>query len=450
MIRDLFAGLARLKALVGPEFLRNVLVVMTGTAMAQLLGLAFSPILSRLFGPADFGAFGTFFSIVAVAGAAATLNYADTIMLPKEDEQAAPLLMISCLSAVAVAGATALFILLAPQSLLRLAGLGELGWLVWLAPPAVLLLGIGQALSFWCTRIRAFKQTSQSQVVRSIVICGSQTGAGLLGLGGAGLVSGGVLADAGAALFLGWASLKRSRSLFLRCAGWRRLVHQAVEFREFALYGAPQNLMNALSLGLPVLVLNHYYGMAVAGCYAFGLRLLQVPINFFQTSLRQVLFQRLSHISSHGGNLYRPFLKCTGTLALLCALPACAGFWAAPGLFALVFGEQWRTGGEFGRWLILWLVPQFCNLPASLAFRIMRLQRELFFFDVTLLAARAASLVLGGMLLPAHDTVIVLSIVGAVFNLFFISYIAVRLRALRTNRPGAEVAGPVMAALSDS
>ena len=186
--------------------------------------------------------------------------------------------------------------------------------------------------------------------------------------------------------------------------------------------------MNGLSQGVPVLALAHYYGAAVAGSYAFGMRLLQVPMNFFLTSIRQVLFQKLSHIQAHGGDLYSPFLRATGVLVAICILPAALGFALAPPLFAFVFGEEWRVAGEFGRWLILWLAPMFCNVPATLAARILRLQRELFIFDVLLLGSRVAALVLGGLWLRSMHTIIVLSVVGALFNVLFVGYVGLRVR----------------------
>jgi O-antigen/teichoic acid export membrane protein len=152
------------------------------------------------------------------------------------------------------------------------------------------------------------------------------------------------------------------------------------------------------------------------------MRLLQVPMNFFLTSVRQVLFQQLSHRKAHGGDLYVPFLRTTGGLVLVCVVPAAVGFMLAPAAFALVFGEQWRTAGEFGRWLILWLAPAFCNVPANLALRILRKQRQLFLFDVILLAARATTLVLGGMWLRPYQTIVILSLVGCAFNNLLIVY----------------------------
>jgi len=414
--------MAGLRSFLGGTFVKNVFVVMSGTAIAQVIAFAFSPILSRLYGPADFGAFGAYLSITSVLGAAATLNYSDTVLLPKREQDAAPLFLVSCISSVGLACLTLIFCLTASRQLLSWMGLSELGPYIWFVPGSVLLVGLGQALGSWCTRLKAFKNASQAQVVRSVVLCGAQSGGGVAGLGPMGLIGAGVVADAAAAAFLGWVALTRSGEVFRSAWHRVRLMAQAREFREFAVYGTPQNVMNALSQGIPVLALNHYYGAAIAGYYAFGMRLLQVPMNFFLTSVRQVLFQQLSHLKAHGGDLYVPFLRATGGLVLVCVVPAAVGFMLAPAAFALVFGEQWRTAGEFGRWLILWLAPAFCNVPANLALRILRKQRQLFLFDVVLLAARATTLVLGGIWLRPYQTIVLLSVVGCAFNNLLIVY----------------------------
>lgn len=414
--------MGRLRSVLGQTFVKNVFVVMSGTAIAQVIGFAFSPVLSRLYGPADFGAFGAYLSITLVVGAAATLNYGDTVLLPKHEEQAAPLLLVSCLASVGIALVTVLFCLFASREVLAWMGLAELGRYIWFVPGSVLLVGLNQALGAWCTRVRAFKQTSRAQVVRSVVLCGTQTGGGAAALGATGLIGAGMVADAAAVAFLGRAAWKCSGAAFRSVWGRGRMLIQAREYRDFAVYGTPQNVMNALSQGLPVLALDHYYGAAIAGFYAFGMRLLQVPMNFFLTSIRQVLFQQLSHRKAHSGDLYLPFLKATGGLALACVAPATIGFLVAPAFFALVFGEQWRMAGEFGRWLILWLAPAFCNVPANLALRILRKQRQLFFFDVLLLGARAGALIVGGMWMGPHGTVVTLSVVGCIFNMLLILY----------------------------
>jgi len=71
-----------------------MLIVMSGTALAQIIGFALTPIISRLFTPADFGIFGSFSAIVGVVLAGITLDYSQAIMLPKEKNDALDLFFI--------------------------------------------------------------------------------------------------------------------------------------------------------------------------------------------------------------------------------------------------------------------------------------------------------------------------------------------------------------------
>jgi hypothetical protein len=77
--------LAQLK---NSAFVKNVLVVMSGTALAQVLSFALSPIISRLYSPADFGVFGSFTAILGLVGAGITLEYSQALMLPKKKDEA--------------------------------------------------------------------------------------------------------------------------------------------------------------------------------------------------------------------------------------------------------------------------------------------------------------------------------------------------------------------------
>ena len=64
-------------------------------------GFALSPVVSRLFTPADFGVFGAFGAITGVAVAVATLDYSQAAMLPKDREDAGRVFLLSCVSVLA-------------------------------------------------------------------------------------------------------------------------------------------------------------------------------------------------------------------------------------------------------------------------------------------------------------------------------------------------------------
>jgi O-antigen/teichoic acid export membrane protein len=403
------------------QFLRNLSVVMTGTAVAQLFGLAMMPVVSRLFTPADFGVFGTFYSIVGMWGAVITLSYSSAIVLPKQKEEALNLFALSCLSVALIAGFTALAALLFPaeaQHLLKAPN----RWFLLLFIIAVVIMGLTYSLEAWCTRTSAFMSLAVSQVVRMVGAVGIWIAVGFGQMGALGLVFGLVCGDFLASLNLGRASktdLQEGRTAL----AWSRMKEVAREYRDFPLYSTPQGLMSALTQGLPVILLGYFYGIGVAGAYAFGIRILQTPMNFISQPLWRVVFQRSSEIHNQDEDLFPFYIKGTVCLFAVILIPAIILFVWAPQLFSWIFGAEWREAGSYARWLIVWIAIAFMNLPASSCATILRQQRNLFIYQCIILVSRTAVLVLGGLYLTTMTTIISFSVLGAILNISFILWV---------------------------
>lgn len=416
VFKQVFPGiLTRIKA---STFVGNVLVVMTGTALAQMIGFALSPVISRLFTPLDFGVFGSFGAVSSVIAAGVTLEYTQAIMLPKAKEDAINLFVVSCLCTLAIGALCLLCCILAPaplQGLMKVSGT----WVLALLVLSTVVIGLNKACQAWCVRVKAFKHTSASQVVRSVSSSGTQIGLGCIQAGAPGLIAGSVLADI-------MASLNLVRVLFpdLKALGasirWERMRKLAMEYRDFPIYAASQNVINTLSLGLPVLLLTHFYGLAVAGAYAFGWRILGASMSFVLTALRQVLFQKACETHHQGGSLVALYVRITSGLFVLAVLPTVVLVVWAPPIFSWIFGAQWLVAGEFSRSLALWMLFAFCNLPAVLFARLIRIQRAIFFYDLAMLAARVTALVCGGAFLNASATIFLYSFVSAAMNMLLI------------------------------
>ena len=90
---------------------------MSGTAVAQILGFALSPIISRIFSPTDFGVFGSFNAVAGIIAAAITLEYGQAIMLPKEKEIAINVAAFSFVCVFAISILSALFSMAFPGTM---------------------------------------------------------------------------------------------------------------------------------------------------------------------------------------------------------------------------------------------------------------------------------------------------------------------------------------------
>ena len=400
------------------SFVKNFFTVMFGTAIAQVIGFALAPIISRLFSPSEFGVFGSFVSVSTVIAAGVTLEYTQAIMLPGEKTDAINLFAISCLSTCVISLCCLTACLVAPgwlQSLVKLPN----AWFLALLVVATVVNGINQSCQAWCVRVKAFRHTSSSQVIRSMSASGTQIGLGSLKWGSSALICGGILADLLASVNLAQVALCDLKALRGEIR-WSRMKRLASDYRDFPAYATSQNVINAISRNMPVLLLAHFYGIAIAGAYAFGVRILQVPMEFVSRALRQVLFQKASETHQSGGSLMPIYIKITLGLFALSVAPALVMVIWAPQIFAWTFGAQWYTAGVFAQGLVLWLTFAFCNLPSLLFARIIRIQRTFLCFDLVLLAVRALTLILGGLYFSASHTIMLFSAVGAAMNVILI------------------------------
>jgi len=406
---------------------------MSGSVVAQGLGLAASPIISRLFTPAEFGVFGSFSAVTTVVGAAVTLDYDQAIMLPKERSDARVCLLLSCLVTAAMTMVCAVVCLLWPRLVLSALNAQSV-WLLLMLGLTSLVGGLNTSFQAWCVRTKAFDETAKSQVVRGIATNGLQVSLGMVQWGAFGLIVSWLAAELLATVNLVHASWKDLVDAF-REATWTKLRRAAAEYMDFPIFSASQSVLNALSAGLPVLLLTHFFGIETAGAYAFAMRLLNAPMKLILGALRQVLLQRASEMQHDGERLTPLFLKSTIGLFGLGVLPTLGLSLGAPYMFTLAFGDSWRVSGEFARYLVFWLLFAFCNVPAVLLARLIRVQQAMFMYNALLLTVRALALVLGGLYMSAMNSILLYSAIGAVMNVLLILYVGRQLATRDTLAP---------------
>jgi lipopolysaccharide exporter len=90
---------------------------------------------------------------------------------------------------------------------------------------------------------------------------------------------------------------------------------------------------------------------------------------------------------------------------------------------------------------VLWLFFGFINPPAAVLMQVLRLQRQLLVFDITLLVARCAALWVGGTFATPIVTIALFSIVGALFNAALPVALWIHTRRLRARAAGGAVSG---------
>jgi hypothetical protein len=134
------------KRLKAHSTLRSVLTLAGGTALSQGLIVLASPLLTRLYSPASFGAFTVFVSLLSVLSCVATLRYELAIPLPKDDDEALTTCILSGAVTLFYTAATAVPLLFFSTAIAELAGVPEIAPYLWLLPIGILGVGFYQSL----------------------------------------------------------------------------------------------------------------------------------------------------------------------------------------------------------------------------------------------------------------------------------------------------------------
>ena len=409
-----------LKSLYSNQFVKNVAILISGTAIAQALMLLSAPALSRLYTPAAFGVLGLFVSVAGIVSVISTLRYEMAIVLERDDKDAANVLILSL-------GVTMLMTII---SLLIIAIFG--GWIahqlgepalkawLWLVPVSVLAIGVYQSLNFWATRQSLFKRLSISRVFNSVAVIVTQIGAGLNRSGVGGLIGGQVFGQAIATCILAYQTWKNDIKNILESANLESIRGFAIKHKEFPLYGSPQALLNSASQNIPSLLLAFFYSIEVVGFFSLSLRLLQAPINLISQSVSQVYYQKAAEVKHNAGDLAKLLTKSTIGLAVLGFGPALLIGLLGDYCFSLILGDKWLTAGKYSQWIIIWIFFMFINTPAVATAQIIKLQRMVLIYDIILLSLRMMVLVCGGMYLNPISTIVLYSLISAISNLTFI------------------------------
>jgi O-antigen/teichoic acid export membrane protein len=389
---------------------------MSGTALAQALQFAVSPILSRLYDPSAFGLLGVFLATKAIISVASAAKYELSIVLPEKDEVAANLFVLGSgivtIVSLLVLGGVAV----GRTELATLIGEPDLAPYLWWLPLAVLAAGLYQVLNYWATRKKHYSRLSVSQGVRSVGVSSTQVPAGYFRVGTTGLIGGQVAGEVLATAVLGVQILREDFRQIRDNISLSRMKQGATSYKKFPMYTAPQDFVNSASQNIPSYLLAFFFNPAAVGFYWFTWRLLKAPSRLIKEAIRKVFYQRISEKYSEGKDLFPDLWRTTAGLAGLALIPVLIIGIAGPPLFGFMFGDEWVRAGNYAQWLVLWWFFGFVNVPAMMLIHTFGLQHLLFGYEVTQAVARIGAIVLGAYLGNDMTAIMLFAMVGAVFN----------------------------------
>lgn len=373
------------------SFGRNVSMLAGSTAMGQVVVLASSPLLTRLYEPKELGTLAVYVAVLSTLSTIGALRYELAIPLPGDDDEAANVLAVSLVAALTLASIVGIATVFFGDDLAGLLGTAQLATLLWLLPISLLGASIYISLSYWAIRVEEFRLIARTRIYQSSAMVTTQLALGLVGVGAAGLLVGDAIGRAGGSGTLARRLVARDKASIKRIS-LSSMKLQANRYRRFPLLSSGSGLINSLGLNLPPLIIAGLYGPAVAGWFGLAQRVVIAPVGVIGLSVSKVYFSRAAQLSREDIKDLERLFRRTARQLFFVGLPVAVILAAAaPPLFTTIFGEAWRSAGDYARIMSVMFLAQFVAVPLSQTLNVLEKQGLQFSWDLFRLVAVVAA-----------------------------------------------------------
>lgn len=405
------------------NFFKNVFTVASGTLIAQIISLACSPILTRLYGAEQYGLLGIFLSITMIIVPIGALQLPTAIVLPENNKDIYPILKYSILIGIINAILLLLTISFFGSEILEAFNMDINISLLFFLPLYLIFSVLFDILKQYSIRKEQFKIKAYVDVQQSFIYNSGNVIFGIIHPYAISLIFMSVVNRFFHFLTM---LLKLKNQTFKEI--FHKIFIQHHDFKEFykkyydfVIFRSPQVLLNGISESMPVILLGIYFGPAVSGYYIISKKVLEAPVILIGNAVGDVFYPKINKAFNKGEDTFYLLFKSNIYLALIGFIPFFILFIISPSLFGFVFGEDWTISGEYTRWLSIFLFFFFITRTTIKVMPVYRIQGFHLKFTLISTILRILVLTIGGVLLEDDImTIKAYSLVAAALYLYLL------------------------------
>ena len=339
--------------------LKGIVIIGSGTAIAQVLGIVFVPILTRIYPPAIYGTLAVFTSLLSILIVASSFRYELTLPLPEKDSDAEYLLILSFFI---VCTLTIILFIILTFAGDYLAGIFHFEFVkpyYWLFCLGFFGISVYQILTYWTLRSKDYITITQTRIAQSVSGSVSKIILGILAFGSFGLICGDIIGRMVGIGTLGRTILPRIW-LTIHDFDFHKVRTLAYTYRRFPTFSLPAGFINEISLQVPTLFISGMFGFQIVGLYALTYSMLVLPVSLITSSISQVFVGESSEVFRHRSEeILDLYVKTTKKLFLFGAPIIMTGAVISPVVFPIIFGSAWKDAGMFSLPLSFMIISQF-------------------------------------------------------------------------------------------
>lgn len=380
------------------RFVQDLLTLASGTAIAQLIPILASPLLTRIFSPADFGVLANFLSITSIIMVFYSGKFEFAIVLPKRHEEAINIVSLAIILSLASTIVFSLIFIFIGNSLGALLNFNNITRWLWATPISALLFNIFFIFNEWCIRKNNYLILSKNKITNTTGIALNSLILGFSKID-IGLIWGQLIGQLIAVFFAIKRFIKDDYSL-IKFISFKKIQYFSKRYLEFFKYYMPGQLINTITGQLPILIFTMQFGIYKVGLYALTDRVFGVTMSFIGNAIRDVFKQKAAKEFQEKGNCFNTFKKVSFFLFAISLILFLFLFIISPMLFSIAFGSEWAEAGFIARILCIMYMLAFISVPVSYAIIIAEKQKYEFIWQLTFLFFTLIPLLIG---LKAND-----------------------------------------------
>ncbi len=344
----------------------NILTLIFGTFLAQLIPILLQSVLRRIYTPEDFGAIAVYISITSIFVIFSTLRYEMAINHPKKGADAVNLVFISILFSFIFNIIFFVILLFFNDSIVSLMNIPERhSYILYFSPLSIFLFSTYQAINYYLVRQKVFGGISKNKITRRAAEGITQTGFGLL-KNPSGLLIGDIIGHLAHNISGWYQAFKHGFSM--RLFSFKRQRQLMLTYKDFPLINLIPTFINAICLNIVVLFISVFYSSEIVGYFDLTRLVLAVPALMLTMSISQVLLQNISQKSKEGLSIKSDIKKLIMGLAAIGVLMIIIILLIAPWAFELYAGDDYRISGVFSQILVPAAALKIIVSPLSIIF----------------------------------------------------------------------------------
>lgn len=351
-------------------FLKNVVVLVSGNALAYCVQLVSLPVISRVYAPGELGEYDLILSSGRFVMDLISLGLLIAIMLPKEDKKARQLCQF-------ILGLNIFFLTILFSLFCGIRGSYKL---FDVSIPYVLALFLlclylffnnMQLLYYsYTNRIKEYKALFWSPLLISITNVGISILLGVLGFGVTGYMIGTITSCAICCLYLQMHAKPFKEKIDI--SAWKQIL---IQYKEIPLVQLPADIISQVGNEIPTQYLGRVFGSAMLGGYSMAVRILLVSVSLLSFPINRVVCQTMAEKRNNGEPVGDFLFELLDKSIKTAIFPV--GFLIIFGekIIPFILGASWVSAGQYVVILGAMYLLKFCSACVSGTFVIMGRQR---------------------------------------------------------------------------